>query len=158
MAAGAYFAWLPRDPDTFLKGMISYPEAASLTIKRGTPVVIDTNGRVDTAATTFTSVFGVAAEDGHNGTAGQYEILVWPIKQGQQWRVPLLTALAQTNIADEEVGFVKDATTLFWYASTTDTGAQGRIVDYVRGPAGMVIGDTKAPIYVVFHTTKLQVT
>lgn len=137
--------------------MLSYPEAATLTIKRGTPVVIDTNGRIDAAATTFTSVFGVAAEDGHNGTAGQYEILVWPIKSYEQWRVPLLTALTQTNMADEEVGFVKDATTTYWYASTTDTGAQGRIVDYVRGPAGLAIGDTKAPVYVVFHGTKIQV-
>lgn len=158
MAAGAYFAWLPRDPKQYMSGMISYPEAASLVVKRGTPVVIDTNGRIDTAASTFTSFFGVTAEDAHNGTAGQYEILVWPIRQGDQWRVPLLTAFAQTNIADEEVGFAPDTTSKYWYASTTDTGAQGRIVDYVRGPAGMVIGDTKIPVYVVFHTTKFQVT
>ncbi len=157
MAAGAYFAWLPRDPHTFIAGMLSFPEAASLAVKRGTPVVIDTNGRIDLAPVTFTSVFGVTAEDAHNGTAGANNILVWPIRQMEQWRVPLITALAQTNIADEEVGFVGDTASGYWGASTTNTGAQGRVVDYVQGPAGLTIGDTLAPVYVVFHATKLQV-
>lgn len=158
MAAGAYIAIEPRDPRTFTSGLIPYPEAASLTIKKGTPVVIDTNGRIDAASATFTSIYGISAEDGHNGTAGQYEILVWPIHEGTQWKVALLEALTQTTIGDTLVGFVKDATTGLWYASTADGGAQGLVVDYVRGPAGMNIGDTKAPVYVIFKTTKFQVT
>ena len=158
MAAGAYGPILPRDPRIFSAGTISIPEAASLTIKRGTPVVYDSAGRADAAATSFTSVFGISAEDGHNGTAGQYELLVWPIKQGEKWQVSLLEALAQTTLGDTNVGFVKDSTTGYWYASTADAGAQARVVDYIKGPAGLAIGDTKAQVEIVFHTTILQVT
>lgn len=158
MVAHAYIKIEPRDADTRINGLRSLPEAASLTIEAGTPVVIDSAGRIDAAASTFTSVYGIAAEDGHNGTAGQYEILVWPIKQGSEWRIALNTALAQTDLGDTDVGLAKDTTTGLWYASTSDTGAQARVVDYLRGPAGGAIGDTKAPVFIVFHTTKLQVT
>lgn len=158
MTTFAYIAIEPRDADTRINGLRSAPEAASLTIKKGTPIVFDSAGRLDAAASTFTSVLGISAEDGHNGTAGQYELLYWPIKQGSEWRIALNTALAQTDLGDTDVGLAKDTTTGLWYASTSDTGAQARIVDYVRGPAGGTIGDTKAPVYIVFHTTKLQVT
>lgn len=159
MAVGAYFAWLPHDQIIYNSGCESIPEAASLTIKRGTPVIKDANGRVDAAGASPALIYGVAAEDGHNGTAGQYELLVWPLRVNQKWRICLLEALAQNllGLAAGDCGIVKDATTGFWYASTADGGAQCRIVDYVKGPAGFTIGDTKAAGIFHFHSTKLQV-
>lgn len=139
--------------------LISTPEAASLTIKRGTPVKVDANGRIDAVAATFTEIAGISAEDGSNGSAGANDILWQVITPGSKWRVALLEALAQTNLGDTLVGFVKDTTTGFWYASTADTGAQARIIDYVRGPLNtgtVAIGDTKVPVIVVFEPTLLN--
>lgn len=158
MAAGTYQPWMPHDWSTFTNGTVETPEAASLTIKRGTPVVIDTNGRIDAAGTSPTSIIGVSAEDGHNGTAGQYLMRWWPIRPNQIWRMTLLEALAQTTIGDTDAGVLIDATSGYWYASTSDGGAQVRIIDYLQGPAGFVIGDTKATVFVIIKSTKFQAT
>lgn len=157
MAVGAYGPILPRDPHTFTGGLLEYPEAASQTFTRGTPVIIDANGRVAAAGAAPALIFGIACDPGQNGTAGQYNTRVWPLRASEQWQISLLEALAQTQIGLVDAGVVKDATTGYWYASTADAGAQARIVDYLKAPAGLNIGDTKATIYVVFHTTKIQV-
>lgn len=154
---GAYKAWLPRDPQILTAGTISVPESASLTAKRGTPGLWDGSGNA-AACTTLPTVIGfIFAEDGHNGSANANSVLVWPLRANQQWQVVLLDALALTQIADTELGIVQDTVTNFWYASTADTGAQCRAVDYLTGPAGFNIGDSKAAIFVEFHTTKIQV-
>lgn len=159
MAVGAYQAWLPRDPKIFVSGLVEYPEAASQTYARGTPVVLDSNGRIAAAGASPSSIFGVAGESGQNGTAGQFNTRVWPLRANDIWQLTLNEALAQNLIgqAGGDLGVVKDATSGFWYGSTGDGGAQCRIVDYLQGPAGFNIGDTKATVFVMFHTTKLQV-
>lgn len=159
MAAGAYVAWLPRDPQILISGFREYPEAATQTYKRGTPVTLDSNGRIAAAGASPNPIYGVAGEDGQNGTAGQYLTRVYPLRANQEWQIALTNTLAQNLIgqAGGDLGVVKDATSGYWYGDTGDGGAQCRIVDYLQGPAGFAIGDTKALVFVVFHTTKLQV-
>lgn len=158
MAAGAYQAWLPRDQAVYEGGTISVPEAASLTAKRGTPGIWDSSGRAAACTTAPGSVGFIFAEDGHNGAAAANQVLVWPVKVHQQWKVYLLEALAQADIGRTLLGIVQDTVTNFWYASTADTGAQCKMIDYESGPAGMALGDTKAPVYVEFVYAKIQIT
>lgn len=160
MAAGSYFAWVPVDLDrSYENGTQEIDEAASQTFKRGTPVVLDSAGRVAACGTSPSLIYGVACTAGQNGTAGQYKTIVLPLGASGKWRIPLLEALAQNMLgqAGGDLGILVDATTGFWYGSTADAGAQCRVVDWVKPPAGMNIGDTKAPVVVVFHTTKIQV-
>lgn len=157
MAAGQYVAWLPRSPRVYNSGTISIPEAASLTAKRGTPGLYDANGRADVVAAGPALTGFIFAEDGHNGTAGQYEVLVWPLRADDEWVIPILNTLAQSQIGKTDFGIVKDATTSYWYGDSGDGGAQFKPIDYVRGPAGFVIGDTKWLAIGKFHTTKIQV-
>lgn len=153
MATGAYQAIIVRGEQPPL---VSIPEVASLTCKRGTPVLINANGFVDVCGAAPASIYGLAAEDGHNGTEGQYELLVEPITNTREYEITLLETLAQTQLS-EAVGLVKDATTGFWYASTADAGAQAKIVDYVRGPGGWAIGDVKARVFIRFDNANIQV-
>lgn len=152
---GAYQPILPADADTFVSGLREYEQSASLTGKRGTPVVIDGNGRIDEASQTFTSVFGISANEGDNTGAGVDKIVVFPIKKGSHWEITLDGVLALTDLS-AEVGLASDSTTGYWYASTADTGAQARIVDYVKGPGGYDIGDTKARVIIEFKDSVLQ--
>lgn len=156
---GAYQAILPRDQRDYDGGILSYPEAASQTFKRGTPVILDSAGRIAAAGTDPALIFGFSVEEGHNGTAGQYDALVTPLRASSQWQITLLETLAQNliGLAAGDCGLVKDATTGFWYASTANAGAQFRLVDYLKGPAGFAIGDAKVTGYFIPHTTKIQV-
>ena len=149
---------MPRDPQLFSRGLISTPEAASNASKRGALLLINASGDIAECGAAPASITSIAAADGHNGLAEANSQLHFPIRAGDQFEVTLLETLAQGQIADTDVGFVKDATTGYWYASTADAGAQARIIDYVKGPGGWDIGDTKARVIVVFHTTKLQIT
>jgi hypothetical protein len=159
MAAGAYQAWLPRDADIYGAGTISIPESASLVGRRGTPGLWDSNGRAAACTTAPTAIGFILAEDGHNNaTAGGSNVLVWPVRVHQQWKVYLLDALTQAMQGQTLLGIVQDTVTSFWYASTADTGAQCKIIDYESGPGGMAIGDTKAPVYVEFVYAKIQIT
>jgi hypothetical protein len=153
---GAFTAIMPRDPALFYRGLLEAPEAASQTYKRGAIVLGDAAGRIAEVAATPTSILGIAANDGQNGTAGQYNALYYPIRPGDQFEITLLETLAQTQLFDTDAGVVKDGTTSAWYASTADGGAQVRIIDYIKGPGGWDIGDTKARVLVIFHTTKLE--
>jgi len=159
MAAGYYQAIKPRDPSEYVNGTLEYPESASFAGKRGTPVVLDANGRVDEAGTTPTSIFGISVTQGHNTGAGVDKCLVYPMRQGVQWQITLLEALAQNMMGQSDglCGILIDATTGYWYASTANGGAQFQIIDYLQGPAGFVIGDTLATVYGTFLTTKFQV-
>lgn len=159
MAAGQYFAWYAFDQIVYDIRGEEHPEAASLTIKRGTPIKLDSNGRVDALGSSAGTPYGVTLEAGHNGTAGQYRIKVARLAPGDVWVVPLLEALAQNLVGQSggDCGLVKDSTTGFWYASTANSDAQCRVVGYIEPPAGMNIGDTKAPIKVQFHEDKLQI-
>lgn len=158
MAAGQYFGWYPFDQSAINECTHSHPEAASFAAKRGTPVLKDTNGRIDVCGTSPALIYGVTLEDGHNGTAGQYNVLVAEIRAGDAWVIPILEAMAlnQQGLAGGDCGIVKDATTGLWYGSTADAGAQCRIFEAEPPPAGMNIGDTKWPGRVKFHSSKLQ--
>jgi hypothetical protein len=155
---GAYFAWRAYDQSIYDRCTVSIPEAASLAIKKGTPILIDSNGRASEPGTGPALIFGVALEDAHNGTAGQYNLLVARIRVGDVWTIPILETMAQNlfGVAAGDVGIVKDATTGLWYGSTADAGAQARIQENVAWPAGLNIGDAKWPAHVIFHSTKLQ--
>jgi hypothetical protein len=157
MAAGAYVAWQPRDPDILEAGTIPIPESASLTAKRGTPGIWDSAGQAAACTTAPTSIGFIFADDGHNTTAGAYNILVWPLRANQQWRIALSDALTQAFIGRQLIGVVQDTVTNYWYGSTADGGSQCKAVDYLSGPAGFNIGDTKALVYVEFIYTKIQV-
>lgn len=162
MAVGAYQPWIAHDQSIYNTGGQRFPEAASQTFKRGTPVLFDSNGRIATVGTSPALIYGVAMEDGHNNsTAGGSNIHVAQIRVNEKWVITLLEALAQNmlGLAGGDLGVLIDATTGFWYGSTADAGAQCRVVDYVQGPfpAGFAIGDTKASVIVEFHSTKLQV-
>lgn len=157
---GAYQRIIPRDPHILTAGSISQPEAASQTFKAGTPVIYDAAGRIAAAGAAPAVVAGIALSDGQNGTAGQYNTVFYPLRANEQWQITLLETLAQIQLglSTGDVGLVKDATTGLWYASTADAGAQARVVDFLSGPAGYSIGDTKATVYISFHAAKLQVT
>jgi hypothetical protein len=100
-------------------------------------------------------VFGITADAASNGSAGANNILVWPIKKGSKWEITLDGVLALTDLR-EAVGLAADSTTGYWYASTADTGAQAYVVDYVKGPGGFAIGDTKARVIIEFKDSVLQ--
>lgn len=154
---GQYGPILPVDPVVLTSGTIEFQESASHANKRGTPVVIDANGRVDEAGTSFgaAGVYGISANEGNNGSAGANNQLVWPIKKGSRWEITLDGVLALTDIGDK-VGLVKDGTTGYWYGAVSDGGDQVLIVDYVKGPGGYDIGDTKARVIVEFIDSVLQ--
>ncbi len=159
MAAGAYQAWLPRDQAIYEGGTIEVPESANLTALRGTPGLWNSSGQAAACTTAPTSIGFIFASTGSNAAAGANTVRVWPLKYGQQWKVYLLDALTQAMIGYPTLlGIVQDTVTNFWYATTSNTGAQCQIVDYETGPGGMNIGDTKAPVYVEFVYAKLQVT
>lgn len=159
--AGAYQPWIAWDQSTYNHGTNYYPEAASLVALKGTPVILDSAGRIAPCGAGPALIFGVLCETGHNGTAGQYNVLVQEIRAGDLWVITLLETLAQNLLgqAGGDCGIVKDATTALWYASTADNGAQCRIVDYIQGPfpKGFAIGDTLVSGLFRFHSTKLQV-
>lgn len=159
MAVGAYFAWRAFDQTIYTARTESIPESASLIINAGVPVIKDANGRIAEAGVSPALIYGVSLEPGHNGTAGQYNIAIARINSGDVWIIPQLEATAQNEfgLAAGDLGVVKDATTGYWYGSTADGGAQCRAIDYEQQPAGMSLGDTKAPVHVIFHQTKLQV-
>jgi hypothetical protein len=162
MSVGAYQPWIAFDQSIYNTGGQRFPEAASMTLKRGTPVLFDSNGRIANVGTSPALIWGVALEDGHNDpVAGHSNIHVQQIRVNEKWVITLLEALAQNmmGLAGGDLGVLIDATSGFWYGSTADAGAQCRIVDYVPGPfpAGFAIGDTKASVVVEFHSTKLQV-
>lgn len=152
---GSYGPILPVDADTFSAGTREYSESASLALVRGTPCTIDSAGRVDDAATTFTAVFGITANAAENGSADANNLIVWPIRKGSKWEITLDGVLALTDII-ADVGLAADSTTGYWYASTADTGAQAVVVDYVKGPGGYEIGDTKARVIIEFKDSVLQ--
>lgn len=161
MSAGAYFPWIAFDQSIYNACTEEWPESLSLACKRGTPILIDANGRVDDCGASPNPIYGVALEDGHNGTAGQYQIRIARLRVNDKWIIPVLEAMAQNmfGLAGGDLGILKDATTSFWYGSTNDAGAQCRVTDYIKGttPPGFTIGDTKWAGIVQFHSTKLQV-
>lgn len=157
MAAGVYVAWQPRDAKILIQGLISVPESASLTAKRGTPGLWDANGRAAAVGASPASIGFIFAEDGHNGTAGANNVLVIPLRTEDLWIIPITNAMAQNQFGLVDFGVVKDATTSYWYGDSGDAGAQFRPVDYITGPAGFVIGDTKWLAIGKFHSTKIQV-
>lgn len=159
MAAGAYFAWYPFDQSVYTHCNEEQPEAASLTVKRGTPIVLDTNGRIDALGASAGTPYGVITATGQNGTAGQYKNVITRLRAGDVWVIPLLEALAQNLMGQSggNLGLVKDATTGFWYGSTANSDAQCRIVDWVQIPGGLTIGDTVTAVKVVFHEDKIQI-
>lgn len=54
---------------------MTFPEAASLTAVRGEPVYL-LNGYVTECGDNPTAILGILEEDGHNSTAGAYEVSV----------------------------------------------------------------------------------
>jgi len=160
MAAGAYFPWYPFDQNVYDECIEEWPESASLTGLAGTPVIIDSNGRIDECGTSPSVIYGVLAADGKNGTAAQYKNLVIRLRAGDKWVICVDEALAQNllGVAAGNLGVVKDATTGLWYGSTGDAGDQCRAVGYIQGttPPGFQIGDTKWAAFVVFDDANLQ--
>lgn len=159
MSAGAYVAWRAFDQTIYDVCGEEFAESASLTIKDGTPIVIDSNGRVAALGASAGTPYGVALENGHNGTAGQYNIKVARLRAGDVWVVPLLETAAINLIAQAggDCGLVKDATTGYWAASTANSDAQCRVVGFDFVVGGLQLGDTLAPAKVIFHEDKIQV-
>lgn len=59
--------------------VVSLPEAASQTFKKGQLIYITTSGLATLKTNTDRKIFGIALEDGHNGTASEYNCLVQKI-------------------------------------------------------------------------------
>lgn len=149
---GVYGPIFPVDASVYQAGTIELEESASYAGERGTPVVIDANGRVDEAATTPTSLYGISLSEGNNGSAGANKCQVFPIKKGSRWSIVLDGTLALTDLGTA-VGILKDATTGYWYAAVADSGDQV----FIHGIApGWDVGDTKARVIVEFLDTNLQ--
>lgn len=162
MSAGALFGWYAFDQSIYDVCAEYLDEAASLVIKAGTPILKDAAGRVAECGTAPALIYGVAAEDSHNAAASDInKILVYRIRPGDRWVIPVNEALAlnMLGVAAGDLGIVKDATTSLWYGSTGDAGVQCRVVDYEKGPTppGFAIGDTLWAGRVLFHSTKVQV-
>lgn len=159
MAAGAYVAWRAFDQSIYDRCTEEVDESASLTIKEGTPIILDSAGRVAALGASAGTPYGVSLEIGHNGTAGQYKMKIARLRAGDVWVIPLVQAAAQNLVgqAGGDLGLVKDATTSYWGGSTANADAQCRVVGYDFVVGGVGLGDTLAPAKVVFHEDKIQV-
>lgn len=126
--------------DAFL-GLVAeeLPEGASQTFPDGSPVVI-TSGYVVVAASTVTSVFGIASGAGHNTTAGASTAKVFPIYGTTLIEANFLAsgaadqAIAQTDLGTK-YDWVYGATCLAgslpgWYIAKTTGGVTVRICSF----------------------------
>jgi len=162
MTAGALFGWYAYDQSIYDECAEYLDEVASFVGKAGTPVLKNSAGRIDECGTAPALIYGVIAEDGHDAAASDTnKILVYRIRPGDKWVIPVSEALAlnMLGVAAGDLGIVKDSTTGLWYGSTGDAGAQCRVVDFEKGPTppGFAIGDTLWAGHVLFHSTKVQV-
>lgn len=152
MAAGTYLPISPRSAAIYERGTISMKEGASQTFKKGAPVIIDANGYVTVAGTGPSVIWGIAAEDAHNGGSdGDYEVICYPLTDSDLWEASAEDALAQTQIGDD-YGLVADATTGAWYVDSGSTGDQVSVVGFVQTPSLGAIGDTKARVIIKFNS------
>lgn len=150
----AYLPIEPFSPGPHARGQLWVAEKASQTFKRGTPIII-TSGFGLTASAGPSTIWGIAAEDAHNGaTDGLYQIGYWTIAPGDLWYVSLKQALAQTDIGGN-YGLVLDATTGFWYADTADTNDQVTVRGYPSGPGGTAIGDLQSRVIVSIDSANI---
>lgn len=156
MAAGSYQPILPADVEFYRVGEIECLEPASFTAKVGAIVQLSA-GVVAEPATPLAAgtIFGFLAEAGHNASA-QRLIRVFLALPGVLYEVSVLTALADAH-RGTAMGFVKDATSGFWYLDNADTGDQGVVIAPTRTPYEWANGDTKYRALVRIVSTKIQV-
>lgn len=137
--------------------VFSCPEGASVTAKRGWPVVV-TSGYVVEAASPATAIFGFLAEDAHNdAVAGTHQISVIPALPDVLIEANFLAASAADNVlAAGDFGgkfrLVKSAGGM-WYVEDTGTTTAVKIVNLVPEtvsptihPPRAVAGDTNARV------------
>lgn len=157
MATGSYKAQpiIPFDNSIYERGTESLKEGITETFKKGSPVIIDADGFVNKYAGGGT-VYGIAAEDAHNGAAdGTYEVLVHRAIPGERWLVTYQDAIDQTDIGDT-FGLVEDGATGTWYLDEADVTDEMVVVGIPQGPGGTAIGDTIKYVYAAFLQTTVQ--
>lgn len=156
MAAGVFAAIRPFSREIFDKGTVLLPEGATQTFKQG-ELVISAAGYITVAGAAPAVVYGIAAENAHNGAVdGAYNVAVWPIDSEDLWDCVLLEAFAQTLCGAAEYGMVRDAGTSSWYISTADVGDQAHIVRSAEPIGGLVAGDTKTRVLIRFAAANIQ--
>lgn len=160
MAAGQYFGWYAFDQSVYTNCGEELPESASLNIKRGTPIVIDSNGRCAALGASAGTPYGVAAEDSHNLAVSATNLIrITRLRAGDTWVIPLVQAAAQNLLGQSggDLGLVKDSTTGYWGGSTANADAQCRVTGYDLVVGGVGLGDTLVPTKVIFHEDKIQI-
>lgn len=152
MAAGTYLPISPFSPEIYSRGTLPMKELASQTFKKGALIILDSDGYALEASAGPSTIWGIAAEDAHNGaTDGLYDVAVFPLTDADLWEASAEDALAQTQIGDD-YGLVKDSTSGAWYVDSGAAGDQVSVVAFKQTPSLGAIGDTKARIIVKFNS------
>lgn len=125
---------------------IEAPEAASETFVKGA-LLIPASGYIGEAGADPTTVLGVALEDGHNGSAGDYNIGYCPALPGQIFEgiIGLASDIAQTDLFTK-YGVALDAGSGVWYVDTAETSNVVVCIVGFKDP----VGTTNGRVYFVF--------
>lgn len=148
---------VPYDPDVYTNGTIPAWEPASLDLKRGRIVKLDTSTGYIGAITlgTANTYYAILAEDTANAASAGSIVSVWPLKPGMLLVASFTDVLAQTTLGSA-VGITLDATTGFLQLDDDDTNDDFQIMSYESGPGGADIGDTNARVIGVIDVDFLQ--
>lgn len=158
MAAGKYEPIVPWGLESIRVGQlpIAYlQESASLDIKKGAPLYLDSARQLVACGTSFTQASFIAEDVSTNSSTAGSMLQAWRITPEVVWLVTLNEAFA-LNLLYNSYGLVKDATTGNWYLSTANTGNQMMIIGAPDGPGGTAIGDTKSRVLAVFNSGVIQ--
>lgn len=159
--------------DAYLSSVSVYlPEGASQTFTGVNPIVV-TSGYVVLAADPVTSVMGICVEDGHNTTAGTYNVRVIPVSQDVGVYANFLGNAAADNVlaaADLYLSrdFEYDANMITtgeggWYVEDGAASASVKIVSFNsdiaipnNSQSEAEAGDTNARVSALFLNSVVQ--
>ena len=144
---------------------LTLKEGASQTFVKGEIVFINASGYVEEiAGDTPSEIYGVAAQDAHNTTAGAAEVSVWLADPGTLFGINVLEStltdhvLAQTDLGTF-AAIQRDTTNSKVYANiSTTAGANTRIFIHCveTADSNSAIGDTNGRVLVTFRQTFVQ--
>ena len=127
---------------------VRLPEAASQTFKKGALVALNASGYLAECGADPTAVCGVAAEDGHNGSAaGDYNLKLWVANDDTIFLANLggSSVTALTDVA-RPMGVV--AASSLWHVDKTDL--TNTVVKVIGLDTRDTVGDTNGRVLFQF--------
>lgn len=154
MATGQYRPIEPFSQEIYDRGTVELPEKASVTGKKGSPLIWN-GGYLEVVGTAPATVAFIAARDGQNGaTDGAKNMIAYRVTAGDQWEISAEDALAVTDYGGV-YGIKLDTASGAWILDSADTGDQCVVLRAVVTPSLGNVGDTKHRVIVEFQTANI---